>query len=201
MHRFASLLRVAVVAAALTACGEDDGGAAGDVESGPDSRAGTPAITTEVEGSAFPGAATSLDVLGRSALEALVAGDTAVLAGFRLTESEHNEVVFPELPAGQPEVNYPVDLAWQNIQLRDGRAVSRQIAWFDGRIVEYVRTECRGETQGFRSFVVHTDCVVVFDAREGNGLEIGLFQDVVERGGGFKIFRYYDDPPRRGSEG
>lgn len=151
----------------------------------------------EMTAEAFPGSAGSLASLGRSVLEAFVAADTAALEGYRLSEEEHNDVVFPELPAGQPEVNYPVDLAWQNIELRNGRSLNRQMAFFADREVAFQRVSCEGETQAFRSFLVHTDCWIHFEDSSEGDLRIQLFKDVLERGGGYKVFRYYDDPPRR----
>lgn len=146
---------------------------------------------------AFPGSAGSLQELGGAVVEALVAQDTAVLEGFRLTEMEHNERVYPELPAGRAEAGFPVDLAWQNITLRNARDRDRQLRWFRKREVDFVETVCSGPTQSFESFVVHTDCVVRFDDAAEGRLEVALFEDVLERDGGFKIFRYYDHTPRR----
>ena len=180
---------------AAGAC-SDDGSAVDDgLADAPVEEGAVP--SPEVDGERFPGSAASLGELGTKSLEAFVAGDSATLAGFRLTEEEHNGVVFPELPAGRPEVNYPVDLAWQNIELRNGRSLARQMAWFADRLLVVHRTVCQGGTQAFRTFVVHTDCWIYFEDSEEGELRIQLFKDVVERGGGFKVFRYYDDPPQR----
>lgn len=52
--------------------------------------------------------------------------------------------------------------------------------------------ECRGPTERFRSFRVHTDCWVSF-AMDGRRLgPQQLFKDVLEWDGQFKIFRYYE---------
>lgn len=146
---------------------------------------------------AFPGSAASLDALGSASLTALLSKDTVRLESLRLSEVEHNEVVFPELPAGRPEVGYPVDMAWENIELRNARDVTRQLRWFEERGAEHVSTSCRGETQSFETFVVHTDCIVRFDEADEGVLEVVLFEEVLERDGGFKVFRFYDHAPRR----
>lgn len=145
---------------------------------------------------ALPGSATSLESLGARVLDALAAGDTLVLEAVRLTETEHNEVVWPELPASRPEVNYPVDLAWQNIELRNRRDRHRILSWYRGRTLDFRGVECRGETRGFASFQVLTDCYIVFDTPVEGRLEAQVFKDVLQRGGGYKIFRYYDEAPR-----
>jgi hypothetical protein len=130
-------------------------------------------------------------------LSALVRGDLATLEGFRLTEHEHNDVVWPELPASAPEVNYPLDFAWQNIQMRNARGLERILPIYRDRDLGFQRVECRGETEHFETFRVLTDCWVVFAAGHRPALfEAQIFKDVLVRGGGLKIFRYYDGEPR-----
>jgi len=114
-----------------------------------------------------------------------------------LTAYEHNEVVWPELPAAAPEANFPVDLAWSNIQVRDQSALARIVPTYVGHDPTLHGTECRGSPQHFESFVVLTDCWVLFTLDDATSLvEARLFRDVLLRGGGHKIFRYYDGEPR-----
>jgi hypothetical protein len=137
-------------------------------------------------------------MLGEQVLRALARADTSALEWVRLTEHEHNDVVWPELPASAPEVNYPLDFAWGNIQMRNRRAIARIMPSFQSRDLGFQRVECRGETQQFETFHVYTDCFVVFTQGGSPELhEAQLFKDVLERGGGLKIFRYYDEEPRR----
>lgn len=151
------------------------------------------------EASRFPGSAVSLDDLGRTVLRALAAGDAAALARVRLTEREHDDVVWPELPAARAEVGFPADYAWENIERRNARDLERVLPWYGDRAPEHVRVECRGGLEEFETFRVHTDCWEVFRVGGGPPLEAQLFKDVLERGGGFKIFRYYADRAPRPS--
>ena len=146
---------------------------------------------------AFPDSSPSIETLARDALRGLASSDDARLEALRLTESEHNEVVWPELPAGAPEAGFPVDFAWRNIQLRNFSALRRVGGWYQSNPVRHQATECRGATREFATFRVHTDCWVLLLTRRGELLEAQLFKDVLERDGGFKIFRYYDELPRR----
>ena len=164
----------------LAACGAD--GQAASV-----SRAAAP----------FPGSAPSIEVLGQRVLDALVSGDVETLEGFRLTEAEHNQEVWPELPASAPEVNFPVDFAWSNIQTRDRAALLRILPRYAEREVTYEGTECRGETEAFETFELLTDCWVSFHTPDGVAFEARVFKDVLERAGGMKIFRYYEHDPER----
>lgn len=139
----------------------------------------------------------TLEALGRHVLAALAREDEFALERVRLTEREHNEVVWPELPASAPHINYPVDYAWTNIENRNRRGVSRLLSIFANGDAEPRGVECRGGTEEFETFVVHTDCWVVFAAGASpERWEIQLFKDALERSGGYKIFRYYDEEPR-----
>jgi len=153
--------------------------------------------TVEPDPLRFAGSASSLNELGERVLSALPVRDTATLEGFRLTEREHNEVVWPELPASASEVNFPVDFAWTNIALRNQRGLERLQAAFDGAHPRFQGVECRGETQVFETFEVMTDCWIHFTLPDPERtFEVQAFKDVLVRGGGYKIFRYYDEPPR-----
>ena len=139
----------------------------------------------------------SLEELGLHVLDALTSGDRDALEDVRLTEYEHNEVVWPELPAAAPEVNYPVDYAWENIENRNRRGITRLLPFFGGGDHALQSVECRGERETFDTFHVDTDCWVVFSSNASLELrEVQLFRDVLVRGGGMKIFRYYDEEPR-----
>lgn len=151
------------------------------------------------EWTSFEGSAPSMRALGEQVLEALVAGDTASLEGVRLTEAEHNEEVWPELPASAPEINFPVDYAWQNIDNRNRRGLNRLLPIFAGQDVTFHDVECRGQTEGFESFVVETDCWLLFAREDEQIWEVQAFKDVLVRAGGRKIFRYYDEEPRQTS--
>lgn len=171
----------ALMAVVLTACG-----------------GGADAPSRTVDGSLrLEGSAATLDELGTGVLGALATGDTEALERFRLTEHQHNETVWPELPASAPEVNFPLDYAWQNIENRNRRALSRLVPLFSGRTPALQDVECRGETEVFDTFEVQTDCWLVFtDGTGPRSWEVQAFKDVLYRGGGLKVFRYYDEEPR-----
>ena len=87
-------------------------------------------------------------------------------------------------------------MAWQNIELRNQRAVGRLKHDLEPLTpMAFEGVECRGETRVFETFQVRTDCYTRF-THGGSTWEIQLFKDVLERGGGHKIFRYYDEQPR-----
>lgn len=151
-----------------------------------------PCVDDSSEGQRLPGSVSSLDELATEVLAGLALADTLRLDRLRLTEFEHNELVYPELPAARPENNHPAELAWANISTRDRLAKARLFAEFGGEDLDLVRAECVGPTERFESYVVHTDCRVTF-RRDGELLPpLQLFRDVLDWDGELKIFRYYE---------
>lgn len=145
----------------------------------------------------FEGSLSTNYDLGVQVLAALAVEDRHILDAMRLTEYEHNEVVWPELPASAPEINFPVDYAWENIENRNRRGIERLLPHFSGKDLTVQSVECRGEPQLFETFHVETDCWVSFSSGTSPELwEVQAFKDVLVRGGGRKIFRYYDEEPR-----
>lgn len=144
-------------------------------------------------GPALPGSAPSLDALGRFVWASLVAGDSVALESVRLSEYEHNELVWPELPASRHEVNFPVDLAWEYIQQRNHAARQRLVSTFRGSGARLEAVACRGQTESFATFQVLRYCYLVLqDPRRGR-MDAQVFRYVHVMNGGYKIFRYYDD--------
>lgn len=148
------------------------------------------------EASALPGAAASLDALGRGALRAVVRGDTALLRGLRLTREEHRKEIWPELPESEPSLHVPWDFVWENLERRNSAALARILLRYEGWSVAYRGTDCRGDAHTFATFRVLTGCRIRVEDAEGRILIVPLFEDAVERGGGWKLFRYYDHRPR-----
>ncbi len=143
-------------------------------------------------GRRLPGSARSLAELATAVLAGLAAADTLRLESVRLTEAEHNEMVWPQLPASAPEANYPVDLAWKNIRTRNRAALSDLFGVYENRKLQFIDAECRGPTEAFESFVVHTDCRVTLE-RDGEPMPPQrIFKDVLDWDGELKIFRYYE---------
>ena len=140
----------------------------------------------------FPGSGSSLAEVGQRVLEALAAGDNASLAALRLSRDEYVDDVWPELPASDPDLNVPIEYVWADIEARDRSALARLAPQFDGLAAELVDVACTGEVKEFETFRVHTDCWVTIAVAPGHR-RIQLFKDVLERGAGYKLFRYYDD--------
>lgn len=142
---------------------------------------------------ALPGSVGSLEDLADSAWAALARGDTAAMERLRLSEHEHNALVWPELPAARVEIGYPVELAWRNIEMRNAAARGRLLRRFASDAPTLRGVGCTGETKRFESFAVLTECFLYLREPAGAVQRFQLFKDVLVRDGEHKIFRYYFD--------
>ncbi|MDX1393205.1 MAG: hypothetical protein R3195_02395 [Gemmatimonadota bacterium] len=179
-HPATRAARLAVAVSLLAGCSSSPGGLDSD-----GSRSLLPVV--------LQGATESIEQLAFEALEGLSAGDVGRLERIRLTEYEHNQLVYPQLPASAPEVNHPADLAWGNIQRRNHRARGRLIYKYGGHALSLLGVECRADPEYFRSFRVLRDCWVSFTVDRERVDPVQLFKYVLDWDGQFKIFRYYDD--------
>jgi hypothetical protein len=132
--------------------------------------------------------ARSIDQLVSEYMEAVVAGDTAAMHALRLSEYEHNEILWPELPASRPEFNMPIAFAWENLNLHSRRDANRVLADFSDRHIEIERVDCRKGVTEYPTLKVHGDCWIIGrDGRTGIREEFKLFGSIVESEGRYKI--------------
>ncbi len=134
--------------------------------------------------------APSLDELGAGVVAALEAGDTARLAGYRVTEAEHNERLWPHFPAAQQSPPIDVGFAWQNIQLRNAAALDRLLARYHGKDVRILGTECGGEPEEYGAFRILRGCEIRVEAEDRSTATIRPFASVVVANGRYKLIRY-----------
>ncbi|CAN5271025.1 hypothetical protein BH20GEM2_BH20GEM2_12870 [soil metagenome] len=133
--------------------------------------------------------APSLDELGAGVVAALQAGDTARLAGYRVTEAEHQRL-WPHFPAAQQSPPIDVGFAWQNIELRNAAALERLLARYSGEDVRVLGTECGGEPEEYGAFRVLRDCAIGVEESGDAPDTIRPFASVVVANGRYKLIRY-----------
>ncbi|MGI9190290.1 MAG: hypothetical protein ACR2F9_09135 [Longimicrobiaceae bacterium] len=135
------------------------------------------------------GGAPSLDELGAAVVAALQAVDTARLAGYRVTEAEHNQRLWPHFPAAQQSPPIDVGFAWQNIELRNAAALERLLARYSGEDVRVLGTECGGEPEEYGAFRILRGCEIRVES-DGRPGAIRPFASVVVANGRYKLIRY-----------
>lgn len=138
------------------------------------------------------GGAPTLEALGAAVWAGLTAGDTAALEGLRLSEHEHNDLVWPEQPAAQePSAAQSLDFWWENIQLRNRAALTELLRAHGGSELALEAVECPGEPRSYASFRALTDCRLVLTG-PGGRRRLQAFRHVIVMDGRHKVVRYDD---------
>lgn len=182
---FTRPLLVLLLALAPAACAGAD--ASADASADADA-SGAPAAA------AFDGGGVaSLEALGRGVVAALAAGDTAALAAHRVTERDHNELLYPSFPAAREDPPFPAALAWENIQTRNAAALYGWLPAFRRDRPAFAGVECAGVPDRYPTFTIHQDCAVTLRRADGTTGKATLFRSAVEMGGRFKVIRYHRD--------
>lgn len=137
--------------------------------------------------------APTLEALGSTVWRAIVARDTAALERHRLTEYEHNELVWPEQPAArEPSAAASLDFWWQNIQRRNRAALDDLLAAYDASGLTLRAVECVGEPRHYETFTALTECRLVVEGSTGP-LHVEAFRYAIRMDGVHKVLRYYGD--------
>lgn len=151
-----------------------------------------PAQDRDTSDAAFVGGVASLDELASTMLAAVSAGDTSAMHTLRLSEAEHNELLWPHLPASRPEFNMSVAFAWGNLQRTSVRDAWRIVNDVGGRDWTFVSLDCRKGRTSYGPATVHGDCWVT--AANGPDTQtFKVFGSAVEWGGSFKAVGILED--------
>lgn len=106
----------------------------------------------------------------------------------RLSEYEHNNILWPEMPASRPEFNMPIEFAWENLNLRSRRDANRVVSEYGDRHIEMERVDCKKGVTEYETLTVYGDCWIVGrDPKTGERNEFKLFGSIVEAEGRYKI--------------
>jgi hypothetical protein len=135
----------------------------------------------------------SPDALALAVLRAIHERDAVRLRELALNEREFREVVWPELPAADPERNLPFSYVWGDLRTRSDAHLAAALERHGGEVLHLVQVRFTGGTTDYRTFLVHrrTELTVVDDA--GAEYELRLFGSVFEQNGRFKVFSYSVD--------
>ena len=141
----------------------------------------------------FSGGTETLGDLGEAVWDALVRRDTATLEALRLTEREHNELVWPEQPAAsEPTAAANLDLWWQNIQNRNRAAMDDLLRKHGGSDRQLRGVACIEDPRQFESYRALAGCRLLLETASGVQ-QVEAFRYVIEMDGVHKVLRYYED--------
>ncbi len=135
-------------------------------------------------------AAASIEDLVRQVLAAVEAEDMQGLTDLRVTEREHNELLWPEFPAR--DHNVQLDFAWDMLDTRSHTNQGRAIGTWRGKGLEFVAVRFEREIERYRTFVAHRGTVVTARTATGEEVEVRFIGSILELDGQFKAVSYKD---------
>lgn len=135
----------------------------------------------------------SAEAVAAAVLDGLARRDAARLAELPLDEHEFRKWVWPELPAGRPEVGMPFDYFWKDFSFKSRTSLASTLSEFGGQRFVLKRIDFGGETTHYGAFSVSRDARLTVVDDQGRERSIRVFGSVLHTGGRYKLFSYVVD--------
>jgi hypothetical protein len=135
----------------------------------------------------------SIDSLASAVLDAFAERDVAALRGLAVDEREFRELVWPELPAAQPERNLPFSFVWGDLRQKSEHYLAQTLAAIGGQRLTLVAVRFAGETTRYPSYAVHRETTLTVRDVEGSIRTLRAFGSALEKEGDWKVFSYVVD--------
>jgi hypothetical protein len=137
------------------------------------------------------GGAATAELLARALLAGLASNDTAALVSLVLTRAEFAWLYFPSHPYAQPPYEMPPGLYWLQISSGSNRGLTRALAVYGGRSVDYRGLACSDTTpthQGDNT--LFGECRVRLGIGRGQEDSVRMFGSIILRGNRAKFVSY-----------
>lgn len=133
----------------------------------------------------------SPEALAQAALDALEARDDSALAALKITRTEYETLLWPELPDRE---HMPFEFVWSINHANSRKARRNLLSDFGGRGLELVEVELGEEVETYESFTLYLDArMTVRRGSDGEEGTIPLMDALVEMNGTWKFMNFRDD--------
>lgn len=132
----------------------------------------------------------SIDDLAQRVLTAIESKDIATLDALRINRDEFKKYLWPEFPASTN--NTPFDFAWDNLNGKTTKGMTRAIADIGGQEFRLVGVTFEKETEKYPTFTLYTSAVLDVTDLNGNKKQLKFCGSIVERNGEYKFLSYRD---------
>ncbi len=123
-------------------------------------------------------------------LAAVEADDMQGLTDLRVTEREHNQLLWPEFPARNNNVQ--MDFAWDMLNTRSYTSQGRAIGTWRQRGLTFAGVRFERGVERYPTFVLHRGTVVSARTADGQDVELRFIGSILELDGQFKALSYKD---------
>jgi hypothetical protein len=139
---------------------------------------------------ALKGGKESRDELVAAFLGALGKRDTLALTSMALTGPEFAYLYYPTTPQGLPPYALEPGLMWHLLVQRSDRGLRRSLAVYGGRGLHLLSYDCGKEESREGDNTISGPCVMRVRDERGRTVSLGLFSQIIERGGRYKFVSY-----------
>jgi hypothetical protein len=130
------------------------------------------------------------DQLVAAYLQALAAADTAALLRLVVTRAEFAWLYYPTTPMGKPPYDLEPGLMWFLHTERSDEGLSKALQLYGGKPMTLVDYDCGREGSHEGKNIVYGPCSLRWRTPDGDTLAVRLFNQILERGGRFKILSF-----------
>jgi hypothetical protein len=123
-------------------------------------------------------------------LAAVEADDMQGLTDLRVTEREHNQLLWPEFPARNNNVQ--MDFAWDMLNTRSYTSQGRAIGTWRQEGLTFAGVRFDRGVERYQTFVLHRGTVVSARTADGQDVELRFIGSILELDGQFKALSYKD---------
>ena len=133
------------------------------------------------------------EAAAQAVVDALAAGDVARLEDLAITAVEFRKNVWPELPAGRPDVGMPVEYVWADTNTKSRGQLAENVREYRGKRATVQTLRFAGGTDDYGPFRVHKETHVVLRDEADTVRDARLFGSMLESRAGWKVFSYIID--------
>lgn len=132
----------------------------------------------------------SRDKLVAAFLGALERRDTLALTSMAITRPEFAYLYYPTTPQGLPPYELEPGLMWHLLVQRSDRGLRRSLSIYGGRELHLLSYDCGKEESREGDNIISGPCVMRIRDERGKIVSLGLFSQIIERGGRYKFVSY-----------
>jgi hypothetical protein len=136
------------------------------------------------------GGTKSRDELVAAYLRALASADTAALLRLAVTRAEFAWLYYPTTPMGKPPYDLEPGLMWFLHTERNDEGLSKALQLYGGKPMTLVDYDCGPKASHEGENIVYGPCALRWRTAKGDTLTVRLFNQILERGGRFKILSF-----------
>lgn len=134
----------------------------------------------------------STEDLGKAVVTALNEKNAESLHKYRVDKEEYIGYMWYSFPASQPKYNIPEDFAWDNLNIKCIKGVTKWVNQYGNRGLEFQKIAFENPTEEYDGFTLLRGTVLHIKTKDGKEKTLRILGSVVEMDGRYKLLSYDD---------